>query len=246
MLLQAVGAAWLWTRDGSYLGIATVQAVFVILFGAGVVVGARRTRFFEMAVVGLAVVFGLEAVAATLAKPLELFEQAVRFGAPVALMLYERTDRRRFQKVLSYAVVAVFAAHGFLALIVTPQFVDYLRVSILRTSGFVPSIGTVGTTVFAIGVVDVALAGLLLFRRSRAALSYMAFWGFATAAMRLIYFGPVFGTALMLLRTLNGAAPLALLLLDGGSEVEEADREVRDPVVAEQQRFAARERFGEV
>lgn len=232
LLLQAVGAAWLWTRDGSYLGIEVVQAVFAVLFGAGVLVGARRTRFFEMALVGLAVVFGLEAIAATIAKPLELFEQAVRFGAPVALLLYERTDRRRFHKILSYAVVAVFAAHGLKALVVTPQFVDYLRVSILRTSSFVPSIGTVSTLVFAIGVVDVALAVLLLFRRSRAALAYMAIWGFLTAGMRLIYFGPAFGAALMLLRALNGAAPLALLLADGASEAEEAERSVDDSIVA--------------
>ncbi|HXK31476.1 MAG TPA: hypothetical protein VJZ94_01915, partial [Candidatus Paceibacterota bacterium] len=66
--------------------------------------------------------------------------------------------------------------------------------------------------IFWIGVLDVALALLVLLKPIRLALLWMAFWGFWTALVR-----PLVGESLwdFVERFANWGAPLALLLLIG-------------------------------
>lgn len=139
------------------------------------------------------------------------FARAVRYAAPVALVALTAADLERAKRMLTYGAAAVFAAHGIEALLLNPQFLDYLIVSVDRTTGFRMTQAVAEYHVYAIGLVDVLLAVLAVRRPSRLVLGYMAFWGFTTAGMRMLYYGPEAGYHHALIRSLNGAAPLLLL-----------------------------------
>lgn len=62
----------------------------------------------------------------------------------------------------------------------------------------------------AIGIVDIALAVLVLLKPVRPALLWMVFWGFFTALLRPLVGMPVWD---FVERSANWGAPLALLLL---------------------------------
>ena len=65
---------------------------------------------------------------------------------------------------------------------------------------------------FVIGIIDIALAILILIKPVRLALLWMAFWGFWTALLRPIIGMPVWD---FIERWANWGVPLALLLLVG-------------------------------
>lgn len=138
--------------------------------------------------------------------------RSIRYLAPLALLAVASPDLARAKKLLTYGAAAVFTAHGIEALLLNPQFIDYLIVTCDRTTGFRMSQPAAEYGLYWIGIVDVLLAVLAVLRPSRPVLGYMAFWGFATAGMRIIYFGPEAGYHHTLIRSLNGAAPLLLLM----------------------------------
>ena len=138
--------------------------------------------------------------------------QAVRYGGPIALLYFGASSGTRARRILGWAACAVFIAHGFEALTLRPQFVDYLQVTFARAAHLTISVSTAHTLLLAIGAADVFVALLVLFRPTRPVLAYMAGWGFLTAAMRLVYYGPADGLGPALVRSLNGGAPLVLLL----------------------------------
>lgn len=116
------------------------------------------------------------------------------------------------QRLLRWGVVAVFASHGIEALLQHPRFIDYLMVSTARLTGVVMSREAAQAGVAIIGLVDVAVAGLVAARPTRAVLGWACVWGFSTALMRLVYFGPVFGAHHCAVRAANGGGALVLLL----------------------------------
>jgi len=122
-----------------------------------------------------------------------------------------RGDGARATKLLVFGAAAVFASHGLEALFHNPRFVDYLLVSTARLTPWTMSEGTARLLLYGIGTMDVAVAALVLRGPSRRVLAWAALWGLATAAMRLVYFGPLGGAHHAAIRALNGGGALTLL-----------------------------------
>ncbi len=145
------------------------------------------------------------------------FTQGNRVLAVMALMLVcmappSPEPRPSAQRLLKWGVVAVFASHGVEALLQHPRFIDYLMVSTARLTGLVMSREAAQVGVAAIGFVDVCVAALVAMRPTRVVLGWACVWGFATALMRLVYFGPVFGAHHCAVRAVNGGGALVMLL----------------------------------
>lgn len=108
--------------------------------------------------------------------------------------------------ILRIAVAGEFIGHGVFALQGRRAWVEWFSIFGIADAG-------VATTIlWLIGLLDIALAVLILLRPVRIALLYMAFWGFWTALMR-----PIAGDSIFefVERWANWGAPLALLLLRG-------------------------------
>ena len=107
--------------------------------------------------------------------------------------------------VLRIAVAGEFIGHGVFALQGKESWIEYFTVV-----GFSAEAGA--SLLPIIGIMDIALAILILVRPIRLALLWMAFWGFATALIRPIAGEPIWD---FVERFANIGAPLALLLLVG-------------------------------
>lgn len=108
--------------------------------------------------------------------------------------------------VLRIAVAGEFIGHGVFALQGKKQWIDWF--SIFGVS----DVGTATQLLFLVGVVDIALALLILIKPVRVALLWMTFWGFWTALVRPLAGEPIWD---FVERWANWGAPLALLLLIG-------------------------------
>lgn len=108
--------------------------------------------------------------------------------------------------VLRVAVAGEFLGHGMFALQGKKEW-------ILWFAQFgVTDVGTATQLLFFLGILDIALAILVLVRPVRAALLWMTFWGFWTALLRPIVGMPIWD---FVERSTNWGAPLALLLQMG-------------------------------
>ena len=108
--------------------------------------------------------------------------------------------------VLRIAVAGEFIGHGVFALGRKPAWLEWFPVFGISNPE------TARTLLFLIGVVDIALAILVLVKPIRLALLWMAFWGFFTALVRPIVGEPIWD---FVERWANWGAPLALLLIIG-------------------------------
>lgn len=108
--------------------------------------------------------------------------------------------------VLRIAVAGEFIGHGAFALQGKKQWVGWFS-----TFG-ISDVSMATTLLFLIGLMDIALAILILIKPIRLALLWMVFWGFWTALIRPIVGEPVWD---FVERWTNWGAPLALLLLLG-------------------------------
>ena len=115
-------------------------------------------------------------------------------------------DTKKLEWVLRIAVAGEFFGHGMLALQGKEQWIGWF------SSFGISDVRLAAGIIFWIGVLDVALALLVLLKPIRLALLWMAFWGFWTALVR-----PLVGESLwdFVERFANWGAPLALLLLIG-------------------------------
>ena len=145
------------------------------------------------------------------AAPLAPFSRAVRYLAPLALIALLDEEEKRAVRLLAWGSALVFAAHGIEAVLANPRFVDFLIVTVDRVSGMRMSQSAAEVELLLIGLVDLGLAILVIKRPCRSVWIYMAFWGFTTAVMRSIYYGPEIGWHHTLVRIFNGGAPLLLL-----------------------------------
>lgn len=143
-------------------------------------------------------------------RPLAL----MALGALVLSAVPETTLRRSMWAVrfLKWGVVAVFLSHGLEALFQHPRFIDYLIVSSLRITSYSMDESVARIAVYMIGALDVVTALVILRGPSRGALRWACCWGLLTAAMRLVYFGPVHGLPYAAIRALNGGGALTLLM----------------------------------
>ena len=108
--------------------------------------------------------------------------------------------------VLRIAVAGEFIGHGIFALQGKKDWIGRF------TQFGVSDAGTATTLLFLVGLMDIALALLILVKPIRIALLWMVFWGFWTALMRPIVGMPIWD---FVERSANWGAPLALLLLIG-------------------------------
>lgn len=107
--------------------------------------------------------------------------------------------------VLRIAVAGEFLGHGVFALQVKNGWIMYFE-----AVGFSPE--AAATLLPLIGIMDIALAILILIRPVRVALLWMTFWALVTALIRPIAGDPIWD---FVERFGNIGAPLALLLLIG-------------------------------
>lgn len=148
-----------------------------------------------------------------------LVAEAARYAVPLALLLLATKAQRPSAWILRIGIALTFAAHGREALAHTPRFVDLILIADGHVSGLLEGHrlfdeASARTLLTGIGAIDLGLAVLGLVMRSRALWLYMAFWGFLTAASRVLAGGLDWWPA-ALERLPNGAAPLALVLLAG-------------------------------
>jgi len=109
--------------------------------------------------------------------------------------------------ILRIAVAGEFIGHGVFALQGKEGWFKYFE------PFGITSVETMTTILFVVGIVDVALALLILFKPVRVALLWMAFWGLWTALIRWpIGPDPIWD---FMERWANWGAPLALLFLVG-------------------------------
>ena len=115
-------------------------------------------------------------------------------------------NTKHVEWVLRIAVAGEFLGHGVFALQGKKDWIGWFMqfgVSNPETSA---------QLLMFIGVIDIALAILILIKPIRLALLWMVFWGFWTALLRPLVGMPVWD---FMERWANWGAPLALLLLIG-------------------------------
>lgn len=108
--------------------------------------------------------------------------------------------------VLRISVAGEFIGHGVFALQGKQDWIGWLA------QFGIPDPGMAAQLLFIIGIIDIALAILVLVKPIRLALLWMVFWGFWTALLRPIVGMPVWD---FVERSANWGAPLALLLMIG-------------------------------
>ncbi|TSC75173.1 MAG: hypothetical protein G01um101444_19 [Parcubacteria group bacterium Gr01-1014_44] len=108
--------------------------------------------------------------------------------------------------VLRISVAGEFIGHGIFAMQGKKDWIGWF-------SKFgISDTGTATQLLFIIGLIDIALAVLILIKPVRLALLWMILWGFWTALLRPLVGMPVWD---FVERWANWGAPLALLLLLG-------------------------------
>lgn len=117
-----------------------------------------------------------------------------------------QNNQKLIEWVLRISVAGEFLGHGVFALQGKQQWIGWFA------NFGITDAGTAANLLFAVGVMDVALALLLLVKPVRIALLWMAFWGFWTALLRPIVGEPIWD---FVERWPNWGAPLALLLSIG-------------------------------
>lgn len=108
--------------------------------------------------------------------------------------------------VLRIAVAGEFVGHGVFALQGKKDWVGWIG----QLTGV--ESGTAAGLLFLVGLMDLAVAAIVLVKPIRAVLLWAAFWGFWTALVRPMVGLPVWD---FIERWANWGAPLALLLMVG-------------------------------
>ena len=115
-------------------------------------------------------------------------------------------NNKIIQWILRISVAGEFIGHGVFSIQGKKEWVGWFAKFGVADAGIATQL------LFLIGVIDIALAILVLIRPVRIALLWMVFWGFWTALLRPIVGMPVWD---FIERWANWGAPLALLLLIG-------------------------------
>src|SRR3989344_519417 len=110
-------------------------------------------------------------------------------------------DQKKLEWILRIGVAGEFLGHGVFAVLGKADWKKWT----LELAGFDLATATMFMT--AVGVMDVLLAILVLWKPIRPLLLWMAFWGFWTALIRPLVGLPIWD---FIERFANWAAPLAL------------------------------------
>ena len=115
-------------------------------------------------------------------------------------------NNKTVQWVLRVAVAGEFIGHGVFALQGKKDWIGWFAQFGVSDAGLAAKL------LFFIGLLDIALAVLILIKPIRIALLWMTFWGFWTALLRPLVGMPIWD---FVERWANWGAPLALLLMVG-------------------------------
>ncbi|MBI4094833.1 MAG: hypothetical protein HY435_01410 [Candidatus Liptonbacteria bacterium] len=115
-------------------------------------------------------------------------------------------NQKIIEWVLKIAVAGEFIGHGVFAVQGKKDWISWFAQFGVADPGIAKQL------LLIIGIMDIALAILILVKPIRIALLWMVFWGFWTALLRPIVGMPVWD---FVERWANWGAPLALLLLVG-------------------------------
>ena len=115
-------------------------------------------------------------------------------------------NTKLIQWVLRIAVAGEFIGHGVFALQGKKDWIGWFAQFGVSDAGLAAKL------LFFIGLLDIALAVLILIKPIRIALLWMTFWGFWTALLRPLVGMPIWD---FVERWANWGAPLALLLMVG-------------------------------
>ena len=156
-----------------------------------------------------------------------LLNHAVRYVGPFVLLVWMWLEGRklwvsipeRWIWVLRVAAGATFAGHGWNALRGSPAYVELIQFSFSNLLSWEVSVDSARQALVLIGVMDVALALLLVVRRWSWVAMWMAVWGVVTAGSRLSAYGIGEGWSLMAIRLGNGGIPLVIWWLWKGMSV---------------------------
>lgn len=118
----------------------------------------------------------------------------------------KNVNTKLIEWILRIAVAGEFIGHGVFALQGKKDWVGWFAEFGISDTGLATQF------LFLVGVMDIALAILILAKPIRIALLWMVFWGFWTALIRPLVGIPVWD---FVERWTNWGAPLALLLLVG-------------------------------
>lgn len=154
---------------------------------------------------------------------LRAIEQSARVAAPLGLLLLDFWPPRLKSHLgrtvvtiwlLRLAIAATFAGHGLMALLHSLQgggFLELLTVNCDKVFGWEMADTEARLVLAILGGIDLGLALNVIASRSRPIVAYMAFWGVATAASRVVLLGPQ-AYPEVLVRAAHGGIPLVLLL----------------------------------
>lgn len=111
----------------------------------------------------------------------------VRASGPLLLYAFLFSDvAKNLQQILGRVVMAVvFATHGLVALFQAPDFVDYLIAANQFVFGTYMDQGLAENLLLLIGLVDLLVAALILWRPFKGVLYWAVFWLVLTLFMRL-------------------------------------------------------------
>jgi len=113
---------------------------------------------------------------------------------------------KKIEWILRIAVAGEFLGHGMFAIQGKESWIGWV------TKLTNVDIGTATTILILVGIMDILVALIVLFRPIRAVLLWAVFWGFFTALLRPIVGDPIWD---FIERWANWGAPLALLLMLG-------------------------------
>src|SRR3989344_5118656 len=113
---------------------------------------------------------------------------------------------KKIEWILRIAVAGEFLGHGMFAIQGKESWIGWV------TKLTNVDIGTATTILILVGIMDILVALIVLFRQIRAVLLWAVFWGFFTALLRPIVGDPIWD---FIERWANWGAPLALLLMLG-------------------------------
>lgn len=115
-------------------------------------------------------------------------------------------NQKLIRWILRIAVAGEFAGHSFFALQGKKAWIGWIQ----QLTG--ADISLAGQLLFAIGLVDLSVALIVLLKPIRIVLLWAAVWGFWTALVRPLVGEPIWD---FVERSTNWGAPLALLLAIG-------------------------------
>ena len=113
---------------------------------------------------------------------------------------------KKIEWILRIAVAGEFLGHGMFAIQGKESWIGWV------TKLTNVDVGTATTILILVGIMDILVALIVLFRPIRAVLLWAVFWGFFTALLRPIVGDPIWD---FIERWANWGAPLALLLMLG-------------------------------